>query len=265
MSCVPDWCPGLIPSVKRSSWYLDWCRQACGRGVRGRPAALQASTARLPCMSAVCAACRSGLWASSRPSRRVAGTSTGATGPAAGGSGVGPRPCRRVLHVSRACRQCAWHARVVCRPHLVRHDVRLSPRLGPPGLRPGGPGSSRGPAGEYCTSPVHVSSALGMPEWFVGLISSVTTCGWYLDWGRRACGRGVRGRPAALQASTARLPCMSAVRLACRSGLWASSRPSRRAAGTSTEAAGHAAGGSGLGPRPCRRVLHVSRACRQCA
>ena len=187
-------------------------------GATGHPATSR-QVACIDCIKAVCPACRIRVQASSRPSRGPAGTSTGAARPAAGGSGDGPRPCRRVLHVSRACRQCVRHAGVVCGPHLVRHDVWLAPRLGPPGLLPAGPGSARGPAGEYCTSPVHVGSVCGMPEWFVGLISSVTTCGWHLDWGRWACGRGVRGRPAALQASTSRLPCMSAVRWACRSGL----------------------------------------------
>ena len=69
------------------------------------------------------------------------------------------------------------------------------------------------------------------------LISSVTTCGWCLDRGRRACGRGVRARPAALSARTAHLPCISTVQPAWRGGLSASSRSSRRVAGASSEAA----------------------------
>ena len=90
-----------------------------------------------------------------------------------------------------------------------------------------------------------------------------TTCCCYLDTGCQACGRGVRARPAALQASAACLLCMTAVRPACGSGFLASSRPLRRAAATSTRAAGlrpggpgSAAGVSGLCLRPCRRVLH---------
>ena len=121
----------------------------------------------------------------------------------------------------------------------------LLPRHGPPGLRPGGPGSACGPAGECGMSSLHDGSAPCMWEWFVDLVSSVTTCCCYLDTGRRACGRGVRARPAALQASAACLLCMTAVRPACGSGLLTSSRPSRRAAATSTRAAGPAAGGSG--------------------
>jgi len=169
---------------------------------------------------------RGGLSASSRPSRRAAGTSTGAAGPAAGGCGLGPRPSRSVLHVSPAWRQCALHVGVVCRPRLVRHDVRLVPRPGPPGLRPGGPGSARGPAGQCCMSALHGGSAPCMWECFVDLVSSVTTCGWYLDRGRRACGRGVRARPAAQQVSAACLPCMVAVFFAFGCVPFASCHPS---------------------------------------
>ena len=152
---------------------------------------------------------------------------------------------------------------VVFRPRIVRHDVLLLPRHGPPGLRPEGPGSACGPAGECCKSSLHDGSAPCMREWFFDLVSSVTTCCCYLDTGRRACGRGVRARPAALQASAACLLCMTAVRPACGSGFLASSRPLRRAAATSTRAVGlrpggpgSAAGVSGLCLRPCRRVLH---------
>ena len=96
------------------------------------------------------------------------------------GSRLGSLPCRRVLSVCPAYRQCALRVEVVCRPRLVRHDVRLVPRPGPPGLRPGGPGSARGPSGEYRVSALHIGGAPCMWEWFVGLVSSVTTCGWYL-------------------------------------------------------------------------------------
>jgi len=75
--------------------------------VRARPAAHQASTECLLSMSAVRPACVSGLQASSRPPKRVAGTSTGAAGLSAGGPGLGPRPIRRVPSVCSACWQCA--------------------------------------------------------------------------------------------------------------------------------------------------------------
>ena len=68
-----------------------------------------------------------------RPLRRVAGASIGSAGPAAGGSGLGPRPFWRILHVSRASRQCTLRAGVCNRRHLDRHDVWLVPRPGPPG------------------------------------------------------------------------------------------------------------------------------------
>jgi len=68
--------------------------------------------------------------------------------------------------------------------------VQLVPRPGPPVLRPGGAGSAGGPAGQCCMSALHGGRAPCMWEWFVGLDSSVAMCGWYLDRGRRACGRG---------------------------------------------------------------------------
>ena len=70
----------------------------------------------------------------------------------------------------------------------MRHDERLVPRLGPPGLRLGGPDSARGPAGEYRVSALHVGSASCVWEWLVGLVSSVDTfCFYrYLDWGSAA-------------------------------------------------------------------------------
>ena len=95
------------------------------------------------------------------------------------GVGLVPRRSRRVPSVCPACWQCALCLGVVCRPRLVRHDVRLAPRPG---------------------------------------------C--------RACGRGVRARPAAQQASTECVSCMLTVRPVCGSGLQASSRPPRCAAGT---------------------------------
>ena len=140
-----------------------------------------------------------------------------AAGPAAGGSGLGPRPYRRVRSVCPAYRQCALRVGVVSRPRLVRHDERLVPQLWPPGLRPVGPDSGRGPAGKYGVSTQHIGSAPCVWEWIVGLVLSVTTSD-YLDWGRRACGRWVRNWPAALQVSIEYLPCMSAVRPACGSG-----------------------------------------------
>jgi hypothetical protein len=74
---------------------------------------------------------------------------------------------------------------VVCRPRLIRRDVRLVPQPGLSGLLLGGPGSARGPAGEYGVSALHGGSAPCVWEWFAGLVSSVMTCGWYLDRGLR--------------------------------------------------------------------------------
>ena len=217
--CVRKYSVGLISTDTTCCWYLDTGRRACGRGVQARLAALAARTACLLCMSAVRPASGNTPSASSRQTRRAAGTSTGSAGPAAGGFRLGRRPFRLLLRISPLRLQCALRAGMLCQSHLVRHDLLLVPRPGPPGLRPGGPGSAGGPSGCCCVSPLCDYSAPCVQECSVSLISSVTTCCWYLDRGCRACGRGVRAPPAALPVSAACAPYMAAMHPSCRSVL----------------------------------------------
>ena len=164
--CVRKYSVGLISTDTTCCWYLDTGRRACGRGVRARLAALAARTACLLCMSAVRPASGDTPSASSRQTRRAAGTSIRAAGPSAGGSGLGRRPFRVLLRIPPVRLQCALRAGTLCLSHLVHHDRAAGTLTWLPGLRPGGLGSAGGPSGECCMRPLHGGDAPVVPERF---------------------------------------------------------------------------------------------------